>query len=583
MWLELGRFILYYTNVHLGSWFFRVVDKKMASRIFCIGLIGCACTWLGLWRAISLEDSSVKYAYEHSAKGLSGPMVIGLLWAGHEGANFIILTVMYLCGLIALYNQPDKHIFKRYEILYMIYHYVGFFSLILWLSSPFERLLPFPPLQSIELNPLLQNHALSYHPPLLLASTALFFSIALFDLFHRHSPRLSEYRFGLLLHHIGLLILGMTAGGYWAYHVLGWGGWWFWDPVETISFLTALGGLVLLHQHMTKPEQSFFKGPFVWAIILFNLWMVRSNQIISVHSFISNWSDWPWLFFALGSLGMALKSGPAIAWNEGVSQNMIGVRLLWLIAIIGLLTPILGTLFGQSFHLSPGYYESNLLHALIFFLSYRANPIYGPALSGIWLMGIFLQMPMSAYIVYLGLLVGVKLYQKRAPLGSKTQMGALIHILVLAFLISALLQRQYSDQQEYALDTPLTYHGFTIERIDLKTYQEGDHIHYEQTLRINGTDSIRVKKTYIPSWQQETTPIVYWHSPLGSDLGFCWSMKEGFIKIFYRPFMSIIIGIALSIGMILWGWGVSSIWHCMRYRHGAGSMQLPPQRMPPPP
>ncbi|MEE7561397.1 cytochrome c biogenesis protein CcsA, partial [Xanthomonas sp. Kuri4-2] len=174
---------------------------------------------------------------------------------------------------------------------------VGFLSFLLFTSNPFARLLPAPP-EGADLNPLLQDPGLIVHPPMLYAGYVGFavpFAFAIAALLEgRVDARWLRWTRPWTNVAWALLTAGIALGSWWAYYELGWGGWWFWDPVENASFMPWLLGTALLHsQAVTEKRGSFAGWTLLLAIAAFSLsllgtFLVRSGVLTSVHSFAAD-------------------------------------------------------------------------------------------------------------------------------------------------------------------------------------------------------------------------------------------------------------------------------------------------------
>lgn len=220
------------------------------------------------------------------------------VWGNHEGSMLLWVLILALYGFaVALFgrNLPPSLRARVLGIQALIA--VGFYLFILLTSNPFERLFP-PPVNGQGLNPLLQDPGLAFHPPLLYLGYVGFsiaFSFAIAALIEgRVDAAWARWVRPWTLAAWGFLTAGITLGSWWAYYELGWGGWWFWDPVENASFMPWLVGTALLHSSIVVEKRNTLKG---WTIFLsivafsFSLlgtFIVRSGVLSSVHSFASD-------------------------------------------------------------------------------------------------------------------------------------------------------------------------------------------------------------------------------------------------------------------------------------------------------
>ena len=201
--------------------------------------------------AFVTNDFSVKYVAEHSNSRLPLQYQVAGVWGGHEG-SLLLWTLMLGVWMFAVSifsrTLPEEMVARVLGIMGLIS--VGFLVFMLFASNPFERLLP-AAADGRDLNPLLQDPGMVFHPPMLYMgyvgfSVAFAFSMAaLID--GRLDAAWARWSRPWTTVAWLFLTLGITLGSYWAYYELGWGGWWFWDPVENASFMPWLVGTALIH------------------------------------------------------------------------------------------------------------------------------------------------------------------------------------------------------------------------------------------------------------------------------------------------------------------------------------------------
>ena len=259
-------------------------------------LVGFAFAMLTI--AFVTSDFSVRLvvANSHSLK----PMLykVAGVWGNHEGSMLLwILILSFYGALVAMFGQnlPDRLKARVLSVQAMIA--VAFLGFLIFTSNPFERL-EFPPVDGNDLNPLLQDPGLAFHPPFLYlgyVGLSMSFSFAIAALIEgRVDAAWARWvRPWTLLAWINLTI-GIALGSWWAYYELGWGGWWFWDPVENASFMPWLVAAALLHSSIVVEKRDTLKS---WTILLailafsFSLigtFIVRSGVITSVHAFAND-------------------------------------------------------------------------------------------------------------------------------------------------------------------------------------------------------------------------------------------------------------------------------------------------------
>ena len=244
------------------------------------------------------DDFSIKYIAGHSNSLLPSQYKFASVWGGHEGS--LLLWMLMLSGwtlAVAIFSRtlPLAMVARVIGILGLVS--TGFLMFILITSSPFERLLP-APLDGKDLNPLLQDPGLVIHPPMLYMgyvgfSVAFAFAVSAL-LSGRMDAAWARWSRPWTIVAWIFMTAGIALGSWWAYYELGWGGWWFWDPVENASLMPWLFGTALIHALMVTDKRGGFKA---WSVLLaigaFSLsllgtFLVRSGVLTSVHAFASD-------------------------------------------------------------------------------------------------------------------------------------------------------------------------------------------------------------------------------------------------------------------------------------------------------
>lgn len=254
--------------------------------------------FVALAYAFLANDFSVLYVAQHSNSQLPGEYRFAAVWGGHEGSLLLwafILSVWTAAVAAFSKHLPDEMVARVLGVMGLIS--VGFLMFMLFTSSPFERLLP-AATDGRDLNPLLQDPGLVIHPPMLYMgyvgfSVAFAFAIAAL-LGGRLDATWARWSRPWTTVAWVFMTLGIALGSGWAYYELGWGGWWFWDPVENASFMPWLVGTALIHSLAVTEKRGAFKS---WTVLLaiaaFSLsllgtFLVRSGVLTSVHSFASD-------------------------------------------------------------------------------------------------------------------------------------------------------------------------------------------------------------------------------------------------------------------------------------------------------
>jgi len=271
-----------------------------AGRPLALGvLVFTAIAFICLTLAFVQSDFTVNYVAENSNSILPLHYKMTAVWGGHEGSILLwLLMLSGWTGAVAVFSRqlPAELVARVLSVLGMVL--VGFFLFILITSNPFERSLPFPPLEGSDLNPLLQDPGMIIHPPILYMgyvgfSVAFAFAIAAL-LGGQLDAAWARWARPWTAVAWSFLSLGIALGSWWAYYELGWGGWWFWDPVENASFMPWLVGTALLHSLAVTEKRGLFKSwtillaIFAFSLSLLGTFLVRSGVLTSVHAFATD-------------------------------------------------------------------------------------------------------------------------------------------------------------------------------------------------------------------------------------------------------------------------------------------------------
>ncbi|WP_415893389.1 heme lyase CcmF/NrfE family subunit [Neptuniibacter sp. PT8_73] len=269
--------------------------RPLATGMFAFLMVSLVC----LGYAFVVDDFSVAYVATNSNTALPIYYKISAIWGGHEGS--LLLWVVILGGwtwavAIKSDNLPQDIVARVLGVMGIIS--VGFILFTLMTSSPFERHLPRFPQEGGDLNPLLQDIGLILHPPMLYMgyvgfSVAFAFAIAAL-LSGRLDAAWARWSRPWTIVAWAFLTLGIALGSWWAYYELGWGGWWFWDPVENASFMPWLVGTALVHSLAVTEKRGVFKSwtvllaIFTFSLSLLGAFLVRSGVLTSVHAFATD-------------------------------------------------------------------------------------------------------------------------------------------------------------------------------------------------------------------------------------------------------------------------------------------------------
>ena len=278
-----------------GNVQFMALARPMTYGLFLI----LSVSFGALFYVFAINDFSVQYVVNNSNTTLPIYYRLSAVWGSHEGSLLLWIWLLSLwSAAVALFSKrlPQEAVARVLGIMGIIS--IGFLLFVLFTSNPFTRTFPDFPVDGKELNPLLQDIGLIFHPPLLYMgyvgfSVAFAFSIASL-MTGKLDTAWARWSRPWTMAAWVFLTLGIVLGSWWAYYELGWGGWWFWDPVENASFMPWLAGTALLHSlAVTEKRGSFKAWTVLLAILAFSLcllgtFLVRSGILVSVHAFASD-------------------------------------------------------------------------------------------------------------------------------------------------------------------------------------------------------------------------------------------------------------------------------------------------------
>jgi len=310
-----------------------------------------------------LDDFSIKYVASHSNSHLPYYFKISAVWGGHEGS--LLLWVFSLTAwtmAVASFSKNVEQEFIARVLAVMGMVAVAFIAFTLLTSNPFERLWPNVPLEGRDLNPLLQDIGLIVHPPLLYlgyVGFAVAFAFAVAALMSgKMDAAWARWSRPWTIGAWMFLTLGIALGSWWAYYELGWGGWWFWDPVENASFMPWLIGTALIHSLAVTEKRGTFRNwtillaIFAFSLSLLGTFLVRSGVITSVHSFASDPSRGIFILVILaiavgGSLTLyAFRASNVASFSRfALYSRETALLLCNIILVVAATTVLLGTLY----------------------------------------------------------------------------------------------------------------------------------------------------------------------------------------------------------------------------------------------
>ena len=333
---------------------------------------------LVFWRT----DLSVALVANDSASTLPAMYRIAGAWGNHEGSMLLWVTILALAGAaVAIFERrlPERTLAATIGAQGLIA--LGFFAFLLFSSNPFARL-SFPPAEGAGFNPLLQDPGLAFHPPTLYigyVGLSVAFSFAVGALLARDvGPAFARAMRPWVLGAWIFLTIGITAGSYWAYYELGWGGWWFWDPTENASLMPWLAATALIHSVTVLATRDGLRAwTIMLAVVAFSMsmvgtFLVRSGILTSVHAFaldpkrgafilvlLALYISGALLLFATRIATVQAGSRFDVVSREGalVLNNLL-LSVILALVLIGTLYPLLTEAMDEKVSVGPPYFNS---------------------------------------------------------------------------------------------------------------------------------------------------------------------------------------------------------------------------------
>ena len=407
MLAEFGQIALIFTLMValLQAWMGLVGGDRRDKRLMAAGdraaiaqAVLCVTAFLMLALAFVGSDFSVRLvaAHSHTAKPLL--YKISGTWGNHEGSMLLWVMIMALFGAaMVLFGGALPRTLRARAIGVQGLVGAGFAAFLIFTSNPFERLSPVP-VNGAGLNPLLQDPGLAFHPPFLYLGYVGFsvaFSFAVAALIEgRVDAMWARWVRPWVLLAWSFLTIGIALGSVWAYYELGWGGWWFWDPVENVSFMPWLAGTALLHSTLVAQARgSFMRWTLLLSILTFSLslvgtFIVRSGVLTSVHAFAVDPERGMFILALLflttgGALTLYALRSARIAHGAGfdLQSREAGLVLNNILLLCATATVFLGTFYplvidaltGDKITVGPPYFNiafSPIMALLIVFMAF---------------------------------------------------------------------------------------------------------------------------------------------------------------------------------------------------------------------
>jgi cytochrome c-type biogenesis protein CcmF len=455
--------------------------------------------------AFVTHDFSVRYVADNSNSALPTFYRVAALWGAHEGSLVLwqwILAVWTLAVALLSGRLPMNFAARVLGVLGVIS--LGFHLFTLVTSNPFERLIPAAP-DGRDLNPLLQDPALAVHPPLLYTGYvgfAVAFAFACAAMLQgKLDQAWARWTRPWTTAAWGFLSIGIALGSWWAYYELGWGGYWFWDPVENASFMPWLIGTALIHSLAVTDKRGLFKSwTLLLAILAFSLsllgtFLVRSGVLVSVHSFAADPSRGAFILIFLvvmigGALALYAWRAPLLRSTAGFDLgaresfllfNNILLAIATALVLIGTLAPLisdllgLGTLSVGTQYFNPTFLlptlpllalvtigiHSNwkrgrlsekrnvLLQTLVASVVVALAIVYGAYGAGTWLTPI--AAALGVWIIVASLIDPIDRWRRKLTLPRSVVGMTIAHIAVGMFVLSITVVESYTIERDVAL------------------------------------------------------------------------------------------------------------------------------------
>ncbi len=344
--------------------------QRLAPSLAVAGFFAIGVSFLGLMAGFYYNDFSLVYVAKHSNSLLPWYYKLSATWGGHEGSLLLWVTILGgWCALVAVFSRALPLDIRARVLAILGAVQVMMIAMMTFTSSPFIRTLPNLPVDGADLNPLLQDPGLIFHPPLLYmgyVGMAVPFAFCMAALWAgRLDAVWTRWSRPWTLTAWAFLTVGIAVGSWWAYYELGWGGWWFWDPVENASLMPWLACAALVHSLAVTENRGVFKAwtimlaIFSFALSLLGTFLVRSGVITSVHSFAADPTrgmailtilavviGFGLVMFALRGWRLTVESHYSLKSRESfLVVNNVLLLVATLVVLLGTLYPIIADAF----------------------------------------------------------------------------------------------------------------------------------------------------------------------------------------------------------------------------------------------
>ena len=360
----------------------------------------CTFAFFALMWLFYVTDLSVLLVANNSH--IDKPLIFKLAgtWGNHEGSMLLWVTILAVSGAAIAFLEKRIEA-KTLSAMLAVQGFLalGFFAFLLFSSNPFERMVP-APIEGAGLNPLLQDVGLAFHPPTLYfgyVGLSIAFSFAVGALLtNQVGPAFARAMRPWVLGAWIFLTIGIAAGSYWAYYELGWGGWWFWDPVENASLMPWLAATALLHSVSVLATRNALRAWTVmlalvaFAMSMAGTFLVRSGILTSVHAFAVDpergsfilalmlmYTGLAFVIFAL-RIGTVKQGEPfqLLSREGGIVANNVFLSVILAVILIGTLYPIAAEALGDKISVGPPYFnKATVPIAVLLMLALLVGPL----------------------------------------------------------------------------------------------------------------------------------------------------------------------------------------------------------------
>ncbi len=462
----------------LKSYQGKVIDKRIIpSSFFQLFFVIVSFTSLVICFIISDFSNETVFNNSHTNKPIF--YKISGTWGNHEGSLLLWLLVLTLFLFLFLINSRSE--LKQYRVLTVIFQQViiiGFFLFVLFTSNPFSYLFP-KPIEGLGLNPILQDPALAIHPPILYigyVGSSLIFSATLAAVIENYISKdwAKNIKLWILISWI-FLTIGIMLGSIWAYYELGWGGFWFWDPVENVSLMPWICLTALLHCVLILEKREILKS---WTIILsiatFTLsmcgtFLVRSGILNSVHTFANDPSRGIFILsflFLLVSISVIIfflfhkenqndyKKIYFLSKEVSILVNNWFLMYFLSVILIGTVYPIfLEVLTDHKISVGPPFYNKLIIPFLVFFLVFMS---IGPNLK--WIKETNIKNKVQLFIFFLiSLFLSLFLFYKSGQ--TNLTITILLSSSLYLFIVTI---KDFFTKDLYNLSKKIAHFGFSL-------------------------------------------------------------------------------------------------------------------------